>query len=97
MSTILSNTKIKTAPRHTCSALSGKRFEMKYLLEYKFILPIALLLGFAPFVPQPHIVEKIGMLMTGTLKRPIDVFDLVWHGWPFVLLTYRIILDLRKK
>ena len=70
---------------------------MKNMLEYKFIITIALLLGLAPFVPQPHIVEKLGMLMTGTLKRPIDVFDLLWHAWPFALLTYRIILDIRKK
>ena len=60
------------------------------LLDYKFLIPLVLLLGFAPFFPQPHIVEKISMLLTGTLKRPIDIFDLVWHAWPFALLAYRI-------
>jgi hypothetical protein len=60
------------------------------LLDYKFLIPLVLLLGFAPFFPQPHIVEKISMLLTGTLKKPIDIFDLVWHAWPFVLLVYRI-------
>lgn len=67
---------------------------MNKLLDYKFIIPVVLLLGFAPFFPQPHIVEKIGMLMDGTLKRPIDIFDLVWHAWPFLLLVYRIGKDL---
>ncbi len=55
---------------------------------------VVLLLGFAPFFPQPHIVEKVRMLMAGTLKRPIDIFDLFWHAWPFVLLAVRIVRDL---
>jgi hypothetical protein len=70
---------------------------MKNLLEYQILIPLVLLLGFAPFFPQPHIVEKIKMLMAGTLKKPIDIFDLFWHAWPFVLLAYRIIQDLRAK
>ena len=69
---------------------------MKNLLEYKLLVPLALLLGFAPFFPQPHIVEKIRMLAAGTLRRPIDIFDLVWHAWPFALLAYRIVIDLKR-
>lgn len=70
---------------------------MNYLLDYKFLIPLVLLLGFAPFYPQPHIVEKIRMLLAGTLKRPIDIFDLVWHAWPFLLLAYRIFIDMSHK
>lgn len=70
---------------------------MKDLLEYKYLIPIVLLLGFAPFFPQPHIVEKIRMLMAGTLKRPIDIFDLVWHAWPFALLAYKVVRDAASK
>lgn len=70
---------------------------MKTLLEYQILIPLVLLLGFAPFFPQPHIVEKIRMLLDGTLKKPIDIFDLIWHAWPFFLLAYRIILDLKTK
>jgi hypothetical protein len=66
---------------------------MSNLLDYKFLIPIVLLLGFAPFFPQPHIVEKIRMLMAGTLKRPIDIFDLFWHAWPFILLVYKLVRD----
>jgi hypothetical protein len=69
---------------------------MKNLLNYQFLIPLVLLLGFAPFLPQPHIVEKLGMLMAGTLKKPIDIFDLVWHIWPFLLLVYRIYCDIKK-
>jgi hypothetical protein len=64
------------------------------LLDYKILIPLCLILGFAPFVPQPHIVEKLRMLFSGDLKRPIDIFDLVWHGWPFILLAYRVSRDL---
>lgn len=70
---------------------------MKDLLEYKFLIPLVLLLGFAPFFPQPHIVEKIRMLMAGTLRRPLDIFDLVWHAWPFALLAYKVVRDMASK
>lgn len=70
---------------------------MNNLLDYRLIIPLALFLGLAPFFPQPHIVEKIRMLVNGTLKRPIDIFDLVWHAWPFLLLAYRVFLDIRHK
>jgi len=70
---------------------------MKNLLEYQFLIPIVLLLGFAPFYPQPHIVEKIRMLAAGTLKKPIDIFDLAWHSWPFLLLAYRIFRDVAHR
>ena len=68
---------------------------MKSLLDYQILLPLVLILGFAPFFPEPHIVEKIRMLLAGTLKKPIDIFDLAWHAWPFFLLLYRVVLDLR--
>ena len=69
---------------------------MNTLLDYRFLLPIVLLLGLAPFFPQPHIVEKLRMLMAGTLEKPVDIFDLFWHSWPFVLLAYRIVRDIRR-
>ena len=70
---------------------------MKNLLDYRFLVPLVLLLGFAPFYPQPHIVEKLRMLLAGALKKPIDIFDLVWDDWPFVLLVYRIFTDIRHQ
>ena len=64
------------------------------LLNYNLIIPLVVVLGFAPYFPQPHIVEKLRMLMAGTLHRPIDIFDLFWHAWPFALLIIRIVRDL---
>ncbi len=75
----------------------GRVRVMPILLDYKVLIPLVLLLGLAPFFPQPHIVEKIGMLLTGSLKRPLDIFDLVWHAWPFALLVYRIRQDITHR
>lgn len=55
------------------------------------LLLIALTLGLAPFAPQPHIVEKLVMLMHGTLTRPLDIFDLFLHGTPWALLGLKLI------
>ena len=47
---------------------------------YGFLIPASLLLGLAPFAPEPHLFEKIRWLFTGHPFRPIDVFDLFLHG-----------------
>ncbi|TGU72756.1 RND transporter [Geomonas terrae] len=64
---------------------------------YGTLIPVALLLGFAPFYPEPHLVGKVRMLFAGTLSKPLDVFDLFWHTWPFALLLVRIVVDLKGK
>lgn len=51
---------------------------------------IAILLGLAPFSPEPHLVEKTRMLFQGTLSRPIDIFDLLLHGVPSLLLAVKL-------
>lgn len=50
------------------------------LLASPAMLPLALALGLAPFFPEPHLVEKSRMLLAGTLRRPLDIFDLVLHA-----------------
>lgn len=44
----------------------------------------------APFVPQPHLVEKLAMLQAGTLVRPVDIFDLLMHAALLPLLALRL-------
>lgn len=51
----------------------------------------AVLLGLAPFQPQPHLLEKARMLLDGTLSRPIDIFDLLFHGAPLALLAIQLL------
>jgi hypothetical protein len=53
-------------------------------------LIVALTLGLAPFLPEPHVWEKLKMLFAGSLVRPIDIFDLLLHGIPWVLLALKL-------
>ena len=56
-------------------------------LPFLPLIIAAIFLGGAPFIPEPHLVEKIGMLLSGNLIRPIDIFDLFYHGlFPFVVV-----------
>lgn len=50
----------------------------------------ALTLGLAPFTPEPHIWEKLRLLAAGELARPIDIFDLLLHAAPWVLLALKL-------
>lgn len=51
----------------------------------------AIFMLLAPFFPEPHLVEKFKMLMAGTLRKPIDLFDVAWHLFPSVLLVLKLI------
>ena len=66
---------------------------MKWLDKIPFptLMIIAILLGLAPFSPQPHLLEKLQMLFDGTLSKPIDIFDLFLHGTPLVLLAIKTV------
>lgn len=54
-----------------------------------FLLAAATL-GLAPFVPEPHVWEKLKMLAAGTLLRPLDIFDLLFHAAPWLLLLAKL-------
>ena len=64
-------------------------------IPWSLLILAALLLGLAPFVPQPHLVEKLRMLAQGTFRRPIDIFDLCYHALPFVLILLKLLRTLR--
>lgn len=51
---------------------------------------LALWMAVAPISPEPHLVEKLRMLGAGTLVRPLDIFDLLLHATPLVLLALRL-------
>ncbi|MCB1547910.1 MAG: hypothetical protein KDJ41_08790 [Hyphomicrobiaceae bacterium] len=55
------------------------------------LVGLALTLGLAPFVPEPHLWEKLKMLAAGTLRKPIDIFDLLMHATPWVLLALKLV------
>lgn len=58
---------------------------------------VAVLLALAPFGSTPHLVEKWRMLFAGTLRRPLDWFDLVLHTAPLALLVARVVSDLARR
>ena len=60
-------------------------------IPFTVLLILSLFLGLAPFKPEPHLVEKIRMLVHGQLSRPIDIFDLFLHGTAPLLLIMKII------
>nr|WP_299415952.1 hypothetical protein [uncultured Emticicia sp.] len=67
------------------------------LNNWKLWLVVSLTLGLAPFVPEPHLIGKLRWLMGGAIgMKPIDWFDLVQHGFPFVLLFRALFLKYRK-
>lgn len=51
----------------------------------------AIFMALAPFVPQPHLLEKLKMLAAGKLVRPLDIFDLLIHLVPLLLLVAKIV------
>jgi hypothetical protein len=59
-------------------------------LPLGILILLCLTLGLAPFLPEPHIWEKLKMLAAGTLTRPIDIFDLLMHGAPWLLLLLKL-------
>jgi hypothetical protein len=64
-------------------------------IPWGLLILVCLTLGLAPFMP-PHIVEKLQMLVKGKLVRPIDWFDLVLHGTPWVLLVVKAAVTLKR-
>ncbi|MEE9319665.1 MAG: RND transporter [Granulosicoccus sp.] len=67
---------------------------MLKLLDRLPLLPlvvISLTLGMAPFVPEPHLWEKLKMLATGNLTNTTDIFDLFMHGAAPALLVLKLL------
>ena len=61
-------------------------------LPWNLVIIACLTLGLAPFVPEPHIWEKLKMLASGTLSKPIDIFDLLMHATPFLIAGLKLAL-----
>jgi len=57
------------------------------------LLPLAIaaiFMSLAPFVPEPHLLEKSRMLINGELTRLVDIFDLFWHSFLIAILLVRL-------
>ncbi len=61
-------------------------------------LVASLTLGLAPFLPEPHVVDKIRWVLGGaTGMKLIDWGDLLLHGLPWVGLLGSLIWSFTRK
>lgn len=61
-------------------------------IPLSILIVLCLSLGLAPFTPEPHLWEKLKMLASGELTKPLDIFDLLLHGTPWLLLILKLLL-----
>jgi hypothetical protein len=70
----------------------------KAINDWRLILLLCLTLGLAPFFPEPHIFGKLRWLAGGADGMALkDYFDVLLHGFPFVLLIRLIIIKIMTK
>ena len=66
--------------------------------NWKLVVLLCLTLGLAPFFPEPHIVGKVKWIFGGANgMQAMDWFDVLLHGFPFILLIRIAILKLTSK
>ena len=71
---------------------------MPVIKDIKIVLILCLTLGLAPFSPEPHILGKLKWIIGGAKGMQfIDWFDVVLHGFPFILLIWLLISKIIKK
>ena len=71
---------------------------MDIINNWKIVLLLCLTLGLAPYFPEPHILGKVKWILGGaTGMKPMDWFDVLLHGFPFVLLTRLLVIKVLKK
>lgn len=58
----------------------------------------SLTLGLAPFIPEPHVWEKLKWISAGAAGMVwYDWFDLLMHGSPWVLLGMGLVYKLMHR
>ncbi|MGE0355759.1 MAG: hypothetical protein AB7P08_02475 [Burkholderiales bacterium] len=66
-------------------------------LPWAWLLLLAAWMAIAPITPEPHLVEKLRLLVHGALVRPIDILDLVMHATPLLLVALKLWRQLRAR
>jgi hypothetical protein len=59
-------------------------------MPWIWLLLFAAWMAVAPITPEPHLLEKLRMLVRGALVRPLDIFDLVMHAAPLLLAALKL-------
>ena len=65
-------------------------------IPYPILILAAILMLLAPFYPIPHVWEKLIMLKEGSFKKPVDMFDLVLHLAPTIVLLVKFFRSASK-
>jgi len=60
-------------------------------ISWPVVIILCLTLGLAPYTPEPHVWQKLQMLLAGSLSKPVDIFDFVLHGVPWLLLVLKAV------
>ena len=61
--------------------------------NWRLVILLCLTLGLAPFFPEPHFFGKVKWIVGGAEgMEPMDWFDTLLHGFPYVLLVRLIII-----
>ncbi len=70
-------------------------------ISIQMLVVMTVFLGLAPYLPfmadAPHLFTKLNMLVSGELSKPIDIFDLVFHGAAPLVLIIRLVRKYRHK
>lgn len=70
---------------------------MDLLNNWRIVILLCLTLGLAPFFPEPHLWGKIKWIAGGGEGMKImDWFDVLLHGFPFILLVRLIVVEIKK-
>lgn len=66
--------------------------------NWTIVILLCLTLGLAPFYPEPHIWGKLKWIWGGAEGMGLlDWWDVVMHGFPFILLFRLVVLSIRNK
>ncbi|WP_313113370.1 hypothetical protein [Aequorivita sediminis] len=66
---------------------------MDFLNNWRIIILLCLTLGLAPFMPEPHLWGKLKWIAGGANgMQAADWFDVLFHGFPFILLLRLLIV-----
>jgi hypothetical protein len=72
--------------------------KLSALNSFRFVGMLCLLLGLAPFFPEPHLWGKIRWVAGGAIGMgTMDWLDLLWHGAPWILLIRLVVLSVQKR
>ncbi len=67
---------------------------MEIFNQWRTVILLCLTLGLAPFFPEPHILGKVRWVLGGAVgMKLMDWLDLLFHGFPYILLLRLIIIE----